>query len=156
MFNPEAILNSTTTEAFETRRQPIPPGEYEAIVKEVKLHELKDKETGATRSDTLRLEVIWGIEDEDLFHTLNRSSVTVVQSLFVDLNGSGGLANGKDVNIGLGQLRSALGQNKPGQWSINQLIGAGPALLAVDIDTYQSRSTGEDIETNRVRRVTST
>ena len=58
--------------------------------------------------------------------------ISVKQSLFLDIDGSGALAFGANKNVKLGKLREALGQNNPGQsWNIQMLAGAGPLRIKV-------------------------
>jgi hypothetical protein len=45
----------------------------------------------------------------------------------LDFDDTGKLVNGPNRNVALGQLREALGQNKPG-WTPQQLLGAGPFI----------------------------
>lgn len=123
MFDPEMFLNVTTNEANATTLEPIPEGEYIATIKEV-----KPRQSG----DYVLLDVVWTIDDAALAEQLGRKSVTVRQSIFLDITETGGLATGKGKNVGLGRLREAVGQNRPGQpWSPGMLAGAGPCRITV-------------------------
>lgn len=133
MFDPDTFMSSSTTEASETRIEPVPEGDYPAVIGgdegDVKVRQFNSARTGDTYTS---LDVTWEIQDAQLAVQLGRKTLRVRQSIFLDLNESGGLAMGPGKNVSLGRLRDALGQNRPGQpWSPANLRGAGPALIKV-------------------------
>lgn len=119
MFDPDNFLNQETNEETSTEYTPIPEGEYQAVVDEVK---------GRQTDDYTVLDVTWRLdkpEDEDAH------GKTVRQSIFLDLTESGGIAGGKGKNVQLGRLRAAVNQNQPGQnWAPSHLLGQ-VALVSV-------------------------
>lgn len=69
------------------------------------------------------------LQDEAVKAELGRQKVTVRKQVFVDVDSTGQIATGKGVNVELGQLREALGQNDPKKpWDFSKLEGAGPFL----------------------------
>ena len=86
----------------------------------------------------------WDIQDEEAKKIVERETLSVTQSILLDLTPDGtGMDMGKGKNIGLGQIRTALGQNQPGaQWSPAMIEGQ-PAKLKVKAGMYQDRVTAE-------------
>ena len=144
MFDPEELLNAQASDANQTRMDPVPEGEYQAIIEDVQASKIGDKEIPV-------LNVRWKIEDPELAQRLNRQEVQVRQTVFLDIDESGSLATGANKNIQLGRLREAVGQNKKGQpWSPRNLIGAGPALVSV---THRQDKNDPEIVYDQVQRV---
>jgi hypothetical protein len=132
VFDPQRFLASTTSDPGSTRLDPIPQGEYRAVIEELEWREAKitkGENAGTTRPI---MRVIWKITDDDLKAQLDRTP-TVRQDIWLDVDkATGQLDFGKGKNVGIGRLREALGQNMPGvAWSPGMLRGAGPALIIV-------------------------
>lgn len=143
-FDLNTMLDMLQTGAMATRREPIPDGEYRSIIKSI---------DGAQSEKGTRLIVTHSIQDRpDLVTSLGLQEILVNQTVFLDSDGHGGLSLDSNKNIGLGQLREALGQNDPSQaWGMRMLVGAGPLLIKV--------STRPDVDDprqiyNDVKRVT--
>lgn len=123
-FDLDTFMNSVTTDAGSTVLEPVPFGEYAAIVDDLKPR--------TTRTGRLILDIIWSIEDPDLKEQLAREKVTVRQSVFIDTTPAGSIDFSKGKNVQLNRVREALGQNKEGEsWSPMSLRGAGPARITV-------------------------
>lgn len=123
-FDLDTFMNSVTNEAGSTVLEPVPAGEFPAIIEDLKPR--------TTRTGRLVLDVIWNVEDPELKQKLNREKITVRQSLFIDTTSAGGIDFGKGKNVQLNRVREALGQNAGGQaWSPMMLRGAGPARITV-------------------------
>lgn len=130
-FDPDNFLDSSTTEEGSTYSSPIPPGEYDAIVKEVSKPRSIDGKDGNPRYLT---DITWELVNvsASVMEEVGRDQLTVRQTVWLDLTSQGQLDMGKGKNIGLNQVRDALGQNKPGQpWSPKNMIGASPAKLMI-------------------------
>ena len=126
-FDPTSFLAATTSEAGSTRLDPIPMGEYAAVIDNLEWREAETK--NGTRKI---MRVIWRITDDDLRVQLDRDNINVRQDIWLDETRDGQLDYSKGKNIGIGRLREALGQNQPGApWTLNMLVGAGPALITV-------------------------
>lgn len=128
MFNPEQFMTTNYSDANSTKVIPVPEGEYPAQIKKVDFRQFdKDDNTTSTLC-----EVTW--EPQDLSGTIKaatgREVTSVRQSLWLDLTPQGNLDFGEGKNIGLGRLREAVGQNRPGQpWNFSSLIGGSGRVL---------------------------
>jgi hypothetical protein len=138
MFDPQSFLDMTVDGTNDTKKQPVPVGDYQAIVDKV------DCRTWQSKADPsksgLTLDVTWSIEDQGVKDLMGRDKVTVRQGIMLDLTEAGGLDMGKGRNLGLGRLREAVGLNVPGQpFSFTMLTGR-MALVNVS-----HRVDGEDV-----------
>lgn len=114
-FDPDAFMNSSTTDANDTKFVPVPEGEFPGVVAEVAPRKAGDKPV---------LEVKWKIDSDEVRTATGLADPTVRQTIWLDLTEQGGLDMGKGKNVGLGKLREALGQNKAGApWSPGMLMG---------------------------------
>ena len=115
-FNPDDLLNATSTQPMSTELPPVPEGDYLAMVSKLNIREPK------TEGQSPILENYWKIDDPKNSAAHNR---TVRQSIFLDMAPDGKtLKDGPSDNIGLGRVRKALGQNNKGQkWNIRMLEG---------------------------------
>jgi len=123
-FDPELFMSTSVDAEMATKYDPVPEGEYTGVIKSVAIRNPKE--------NMVILDVTWDIDDPALAERLGRESVTVRQSVFLDISDSGGIAVGPNKNVGLGRLREAVGQNNPGPWSPAMLEGAGPARITVE------------------------
>jgi hypothetical protein len=124
MFDANQFMQSSSSEAFDTKFQTIDAGEYTGTVAEVTPKQFESKKEPGTYFTVL--EIKWNLQltAADI-EKLGRDSASVRQTIFLDLNEQGNMAIGKGKNIALGRLRDALGQNVPGQsWGPGNLIGA--------------------------------
>ena len=142
-FDPASFLDATTTEASSTQTIPVPVGEYNAVIKEVKSRTWSSRD--GTKSG-LALDITYDIDDAAVKQLLERPTVTVRQSIMLDITEQGTLDNGKGKNVQLGRLREAVGQNTAGQpWAPRMLEGQ-PLRVAVAHEMYneapQAKVTG--------------
>ena len=115
-FNPDTFLNSETSEANATTYVPVPEGEFNASIKDVKPRVLSDGRAV--------LDLSWIVDDENARNETGMAEPMVRQTLWLDITEAGGLDFGKGKNVGLGRVREALGQNQSGKpWSPGMLIG---------------------------------
>lgn len=150
VFNPTKFLESTTTDAGSTRLDPVPQGEYSAIIQDISFREIEIKRGEQAGKTRLIMSVSWELLDSELKAKLDRIP-RVRQDIWIDQDDSGDIDYSKGKNVGLGRLREALGQNAPGQnWSPGMLKGAGPALLVV---TERPDDNNADIIYNDVKSV---
>lgn len=118
-FDTDEILNLQTEGKMETSLPPIPEGEWPAYVKDVKARQ--GEKDG---KPWVALDVTWAVTDSFVAGEVGIEEPTARQTVFLDLNESGGLALGKGKNLQLGRLREAVGQNGPQPWQPSNLIGA--------------------------------
>ena len=122
MFSPEQFLDMQVNEANDTKVIPVPPGEYIAVVKEVKIRPWQSKADPSKAGIALDLQ--WTLDDAGVKTLLGRDEVSVKQGIMLDLSEAGGLDMGKGRNVPLGRLREACGLNSPGQpFSVTMLTG---------------------------------
>lgn len=143
-FDASQFEEMTHTEATSTERVYADEGEYPAILDR---YEFRTGVSGEGKPYTF-FDVLWSIDSEEQRMKMQRDKVLVRQSFGLQMNESGtGLATGKGVNVELGKLREALGQNADGMpWKFAMLKGAGPALVRVKHRTFKNKA-NED-ETN--------
>jgi len=115
-FDPDTFLHTEYEGQLDTRRVPLPEGEYVGVIADIN--------PGSTPKGTAFMEVRWDIEHPELEGEIGRPRSQVRQTVWLDLTEAGDLDFGKGKNIQLGKLRAAVGQNAPGQpWSPSQLVG---------------------------------
>ncbi len=138
MLNTEQFLQTTTAEVLDDRLDPCPAGEWRAQAGAPEIKDFTYKSGDREGQQGFRMVIRWEILDEEVMEQLDREKVTVQQSVLLDLNETqDGLDFGKGKNIGLGQIRTALGQNEPGaDWS-PAMIESGIAVIKVSNDVYK-------------------
>jgi len=92
------------------------------------------------------------VMDENVKKRLGRDKVNVRLRLNLDLNEAGGIAVGPNLNVKLGQLRDALGQNKPG-WTPQSLLGAGPFIGRVTHTSDKKDPSKKYADVTRVAKI---
>lgn len=137
-FDPDSFLDTNVEGALSTHIVPIPEGEYQAFISDVKARQAKESRI---------LDVHYKILDSELEKKLGREEVTVRQSMFLDFTEDGALDNSEGKNVRLGRLREAVGQNTGKRWSPRQLVGAGPVLIKVTqrVDKEDSEQIYNDV-----------
>lgn len=92
------------------------------------------------------------VMDEGVKKRLGREQVFVRLRLRLDFDEAGDLAKGPNQNVGLGQLRDVLGQNKPG-WAKEMLLGAGPFIGKVVQTSDQTDPLKKYADVKRVTKI---
>lgn len=129
VFNPDTFTNIQVTGEMDTQRIPIPAHDYVAVIDDIKPRKAKDSAI---------LDIFWLVdggamtpEGKTVQQVTGLPKNIARQSIFLDITPEGGLDLSKGKNIGLGQLREALGQNNPGTaWSPGMLKG-GVAKITI-------------------------
>jgi len=114
MFDADTFLSTPVEGEMATDYTPVPEGEYQAVITDVKIREAKT---------SVIMDVYWDIDDASVAEATGRDKNNVRQSIFLDVTASGGLDLSKGSNVQLGKLRAALGQNTGAAWSPSQLSG---------------------------------
>lgn len=124
MFNPDDLKNFTTTEKGSTVIVPVPEGEWPAIIGE----RLEFRQAPATKDPNriltfMDLDML--IDSAEVRDFTKRERPTVRWGCILDLTADGrGLDMSEGKNIQLNRLRTAVGQNVPGQpWAPTMLAG---------------------------------
>ena len=113
IFDPQALLDSTTEESMSTTVVPCPEGEYPATIKEVKLRQWQSAKDPSLAG--LAADIFWTVDDQQVLQLLERKEVIVKQGIMLDMTEQGGLDCSKGKNVGLGKLREAVNLNVPGR-----------------------------------------
>lgn len=137
MFNPDTFLQSSVTEANDTKKTPCPAGEYIAVAEKVEARPWQSKDG---LKSGIALDITWSIDDHAAKEATGRDNVQVRQGIMLDLMESGGLDMGKGKNVALGRLREATGLNVPGQPFSPAMVQGRAAKV-----TVSHRVDGEDI-----------
>ena len=143
-LNTEEFLQQTTDQTLDEFLEPCPAGEYVAIAGRPSIASFVYKKGEHTGETGYRMVIRWEIQDDEVKRQLDRDTVSVSQSILLDLTPDGqGLDMGKGKNVSLGQLRGALGQNKPGETWNPGMIEGQPAKLKIKAGVYNDRVTAE-------------
>ena len=144
MLNTEEFLQTTTEEALDDHLDPCPAGDFLCIAGKPEIRDFIFKSGDRKDEQGFRMVIKWDVQDEEAKKAVDREKLSVTQSVLLDLTPAGdGLDMGKGKNIGLGAIRSALGQNAPGApWSPNMIEGQ-PATVSVKAGIYNDRLTAE-------------
>lgn len=132
-FSPESFLDATITEPSATSFEPIPPGEYPAMIDEIKF----SNGTSKDGNQWSRLDIVWTIEDEALRERLGRKKLVSRQGIMLDFLDTGGLDMSKGRNINLGRLREAVDLNRAGEAFSFRMLQGRRAKVKIDADEYQ-------------------
>lgn len=120
MFDPEQFLNTKVTEPSATRYLNPPDGaEGVGVISKVAAREV----TSRNGDELTFLEVYIETDDPAITEKVKRPSWTGRYSIPLDLTEEGNLALGNGVNVKLGLLREAVGQNTKKAWSPSMLVG---------------------------------
>ncbi len=144
MLNTEEFLQTTTEDQLDDHLDPCPPGEWLAIAGKPEIHDFVFRSGDRKGEQGFRMTVKWAVQDQAAKDAVDREKLSVTQSILLDLTeDNAGLNMGKGMNIGLGQIRTALGQNEPGApWSPAMIEGQ-PAKINVKAGVYEDRVTAE-------------
>lgn len=144
MLNTEEFLQTTTSSELDDHLEPCPPGEWLAITGKPAIHDFIFSKGDRVGEKGYRMTIQYVIQDQAVLDHCQREKVSVTASILLDLTEDGtGLDMGKGKNIGLGQIRTALGQNEAGaEWSPAMIEGQ-PIKVKVKADIYEERATAK-------------
>ena len=111
-FDPDLFLGGEMKGGFDTSFARVPPGEYSAMIDDVKVRKVNTDD-----GERAVMDVTWLIIDEDVKKETELERPTCRQGFFLDVNDKGGLERGKNKNVGLGRLLEALGIDQGDKWS---------------------------------------
>lgn len=143
-LNTEEFLQTTTDSELDDHLEPCPPGEWLAVTGKPEIHDFVFAKGDRIGETGYRMTVKYTIQDQEVLDHCQREVVSVTQSVLLDLTEDGtGLDMGKGKNIGLGQIRTALGQNEPGQAWSPAMIEGQPIKVKVKGDIWDERPTAK-------------
>lgn len=159
-IDPELFMNATVDAPLPTERTLCPPGEYEMYIDdftkdafETFEFEYKRGPKAGTPGSMTKFNCPIIVADESVKKTLDMDRVIVFRSMTLEFEDDDiTLKKGKNVNIELGQLRHAVGQNHDGPWALSQLRGAGPFKGRVE-HREGKRKDGSQFKVAEVTRV---
>lgn len=141
-FDPSAFLDLPVDQAFE-RRPPLPVKDYPAIIQDVTARQWQSKDkynadgspkTGIAYDVSLSLQIPLDVKDQ---LGLKTDTLTLKDSIMLDLNDQGGLSTEPGANRQLRQYREALDMNKPGvAFRARDMIGR-MVLVRIKHEEYQ-------------------
>ncbi len=120
-FNSEQFLSTVISQSASTKSIAVPEGDFVAVVTKIGVRSIKMDD-----EDRVIFEVTWEPSDPSgiIESTTGRKKNTVRQGVFLDLTPEGGIDLAKGMNVSLGRLRDALGQNKDGEpWNFQMVMG---------------------------------
>ncbi len=120
-FDPDTFLETEFEGALDTVVIPVPIGEYQGQIENVKGRTFTDKEGTARAVMDVRWHVL--TLDARIAAELGLEKPTVRQTIFLDLTEQGAVDWGKGKNTQLGKLKAAVGQNADGKkWKPKMLM----------------------------------
>ncbi len=124
MFNPDTFLDATI-EAPTEKRPPLPAGDYTAVIGEVKSRAWQGKKdptkSGIAWDIPLTLEIPADVQTQ---LGLTQPTITLTDSIMLDLTDAGTIDNSPGKNRGLRNYREALDMNKAGDvFSARKMTG---------------------------------
>ena len=122
VFDPAKFME-TPVEAGSTSFEPIPAGEYTAMI---------DDAVVRAAGDGVVLDVTVLLQAPDVAAKIGRDKLSVKHGIWLDTTPNGGMDMAKGKNVRLNKLRDALGQNTSG-WNPMKLKGAGPVKVTVGL-----------------------
>ena len=143
-INAQEFLQATTEEALDDRLEPCPPGEWLAIAGQPEIKDFTYKSGDREGETGYRMVIRWEVHDDEAKRQVDRDKLSVTQSVLLDLSEDGSALDfGKGKNIGLGQIRTAIGQNQAGQPWAPAMIEGSPAKVVVKAGVYNNMPTAE-------------
>lgn len=135
MFDAQSFLDAATTESNATSLQPIPEGEYNAVISDVDVAQGTSQKTGEPWT---RLDVKVELQEPALAEQLGRS-LNTKYGIMLDTTESGGIATGPGRNVGLGRAREALNLNQPGASFSPRMMVGRPCRVAIKHREYNGQ-----------------
>lgn len=129
-FDPQSFLQEPVVGGFSTRVNPIPDGDYPAIVTKYDARQMQASD-GSGRLFTT-VDVTFEIDDQRAREATGMDKPTSRMTVFLDLTDDGKLDRSKGKNVQLGRLLEGLGLNdesKQFQWP--DLVGK-PCVVHVE------------------------
>lgn len=121
-FNPDLFLQTSYSEQTSTKTEPLPDGEYTALIKTLIPRQVQGKQDASKLYVFLDMELEIPLNGE-LQSKLGREKSVIRHSIGIDMTESGAIDMAKGKNVQLGRLREAANQNVLGEpWTPAQLV----------------------------------
>lgn len=129
VFDPASFMTANVSDAGSTSMEPIPAGEYTAMISKVDPRAVNTK-----AGPGVVVDITYALQAPEVAARLGREQLTVRQGIFADLTPAGGFDMAKGKNVQLNRVRAAVGQNEQGKaWNLKMLEGAGPLKVNVKL-----------------------
>jgi hypothetical protein len=126
VFDPASFMAANTSEAGSTSLDPLPAGDYTAMISKVDPRAVNTK-----NGPGVVVDITYALQSPAV---PGRENPTVRQGIFADLTPAGGFDMAKGKNVQLNRVRAAVGQNEAGKpWNLGMLVGAGPLKVHVKL-----------------------
>lgn len=136
-FDPDAFMQTHVDAPMADTYVLCPEGDHKAMIDDFDSgafeqidFEYKRGERKGEPGSMTKFTCPFVIQDPAVAQKMGVEKVVVRKQLIIDLDENGGLATGVNKNVGLGEIRAAVGQNNAG-WSFPNLRGAGPVIVRV-------------------------
>lgn len=137
-FDPDAFMAETVdAPQGDTEFRRVPEGEYQAMLGDFTSEAISQFEFTYKRGPNAgqqgvmtKVTLPFVITDARLVAELGRDTATVNKEIILDYK-DGKLDFGPNRNVDLNRVRDAVGQNKPGPFSLGNLRNTGPVMVKV-------------------------
>lgn len=134
-FDVNSFLDLTVTGSNDTKRIPVPIGEYIGLTGDVEVSQWQGKEDPTKTG--LKFKIAVKFDDARIQEVTGMPTNTVTYEGMLDTLPGGGLDMGKGKNVALGKIREATGKNDPSvPFSMRQLSGL-PVRASVIHEEYK-------------------
>lgn len=152
-FDADAFIAGTQVNAaLSDKSIPPPAGECSGTITKVEASSFASEKAEHPSGQFFKLRVQWQLDDPNgkIKAVTKRDKNFASQDIFLDLDAGMKLDTREGMNVGLGQLRTAVGQNEAGKaWAFSTLVGASAILNII----HEKRK-DSDIVDARVKSVT--
>ncbi len=138
-FDPATFLDSVTTESY-VKAPPLPSGDYTAIIKDITSREWVSKKPDAKIKSGVALDIVLTLElPPDVRDAMNSdaTTITLTDSVMLNLNSSGGIDFSPGKNRHLGSYRDATDTNNAGEEFRARLLIGKVLLVKTKLEEYQ-------------------
>lgn len=148
MIDIDALTSEPVSGPMDTRFPVLPAGEYIASISDkgpVKdWFKIIKRQDG---SETPTVNIPFVVADPEVAKKMGVAVATTRLTVWLDTeldeaSGKQKISRAEGKNVGLGQLREALGQNNDPSWSFDKLLGAGPLKITSDV-TESKKNPGQ-------------
>ncbi len=126
-FNPQMLLDATTTEQGSLVKVPVPQGTHLSVIEKVGI----SNGTGKDGREWVRLDVQYNIDSADVKNALGRDKVVLTQGIMLDRKPDGALDYSKGKNVTLNRLRESVGLNEAGKPFAFRMLEGKPLNIVV-------------------------
>ncbi|MGH9438911.1 MAG: hypothetical protein ACRD22_13705 [Terriglobia bacterium] len=141
VFDPNLLLDATTTESF-TKRPPIPAGtELVGVIGEPKIRQSQGKKDPTKSYIFLDLPIEFDLtQNSDVHNKVGQDKLVIGDSLILDLKDGGAIDAAPGKNVQLRRYREALSLNEPGRPFSFRMLQGQPIRVRIKLDPDPNNS----------------